>query len=139
MANTLTGVNLPTYQISSPIGTGGGAVGSLSSIGSGGNGSFLTSAGSNGTTWVTNTAGYQLSPAVVVSNDPSSLEVKGKIIHNGIDLEERLKTIEKVLMIPERDVIMEKKYPKLKKLYDEYINELSKAKMWEALKGESND
>ena len=139
MANTLTGVNLPTYQISSPIGTGGGAVGSLSSIGSGGNGSFLTSAGSNGTTWVTNTAGYQLSPAVVVSNDPSSLEVKGKIIHNGRDLEERLKTIEKVLMIPERDVIMEKKYPKLKKLYDEYINELSKAKMWEALKGESND
>ena len=139
MTNTLTGVNLPTYQISSPIGTGGGAVGSLSSIGSGGNGSFLTSAGSNGTTWVTNTAGYQLSPAVVVSNDPSSLEVKGKIIHNGIDLEERLKTIEKVLMIPERDVIMEKKYPKLKKLYDEYINELSKAKMWEALKGESND
>ncbi len=123
MANTLTGVNLPTYQISSPT----GAVGT-----------FLTSGGINGTSW-TNTSGYQLSPSVVVSSDPASLEVKGKIIHNGIDLEERLKTIEKVLMIPERDVKLEKNYPKLKKLYDEYINELSKAKMWEALKGEGND
>lgn len=123
MANTLTGVNLPTYQISSPTGTAG---------------TFLTSGGINGTSWTT-TSGYQLSSAVVVSSDPTSLEVKGKIIHNGVDLEERLKTIEKVLMIPERDVKLEKNYPKLKKLYDEYINELSKAKMWEALKGEGND
>ncbi len=124
MANTLTGVNLPTYQISSPTGT---------------TGQFLTTNGINGTSWTTNTGGYQISPSIVVSSDPSSLEVKGKIIHNGVDLEERLKTIEKVLMIPERDVKLEKNYPKLKKLYDEYINELSKAKMWEALKGEGND
>lgn len=123
MANTLTGVNLPTYQISSPTGTAG---------------TFLTSSGINGTSW-TNPSGYQLHPPVVVSNNSASLEVKGKIIHNGIDLEERLKTIEKVLMIPERDVKLEKNYPKLKKLYNEYINELSKARMWESIKGENND
>lgn len=122
MANTLTGVNLPTYQISSTAGGGG-------------SGQILTTAGINGTSW-TNTT---VSSPLIVSNDPASLEVKGKIIHNGIDLEERLKTIEKVLMIPERDVKLEKKYPKLKKLYDEYIKELSKARMWESIKGEGND
>lgn len=121
---TSTGVNLPTYQISSTTGIPSGA--------------FLTTTGINGTTW-TNTSGYQLSPSVVVTNDPASLEVKGKIIHNGRDLEERLTTIEKVLMIPERDVIMEKKYPKLKKMYDAYIKELSKYKMWEELKGNNEN
>lgn len=85
-------------------------------------------------------AAYEINPTVMtVSSEPASLEVKGKIIHNGQDLEERLTTIEKVLMIPERDVILEAKYPKLKKMYDEYIKELSKARMWEALKGEDND
>ncbi len=121
MANTLTGVNLPTYQISSPTGTAG---------------TFLTS-GLNGTSW-SNTTSYN-STVMTVTGDPASLDVKGNIIHNGRDLEERLKTIEKVLMIPERDVKMEKKYPKLKKLYDEYIKELSKARMWESIKGEGND
>ena len=97
-------------------------------------GSSIGTGSSNGTYTITNTSGFQVSPSVVISNDPSSLEVKGKIIHNGRDLEERLSTIEKVLMIPERDVEMEKKYPKLKKLYNEYIKELSKYKMWDKLK-----
>ena len=99
------------------------------------NGTFLTSSGYNGTSWTS----AQSSPTVVICNEPASLEVKGKIIHNGRDLEERLSTIEKALMIPERDVIMEKKYPKLKKMYDEYINELSKYRMWEDIKGSDND
>ena len=132
------------YNYNTVLGGGmaGGAAGSNGgyTITSGGtSGQFLKSAGSNGNTWVTNTAGYQLSPAVVIQNDPASLEVKGKIIHNGKDLEERLSTIEKVLNIPERDVKLETKYPKLKKLYDEYIKELSKARMWQSLKGEDND
>ena len=85
-------------------------------------------------------AAYQINPTVMtVSNEPASLEVKGKIIHNGQDLEERLTTIEKVLAIPERDVKLEAKYPKLKKMYEEYIKELSKARMWQSLKGENND
>lgn len=98
-----------------------------------------TTIGSNGTYTISNTA-YHINPTVMtVSNEPASLEVKGKILHNGRDLEERLTTIEKVLAIPERDVKLEHKYPKLKKMYEEYIKELSKARMWQSLKGEDND
>jgi hypothetical protein len=43
------------------------------------------------------------------------------------------------LCIPERDVTMEAKYPSLKKKYDEYMKDLSKYRMWEAIKGEDND
>ena len=109
----------------------------LSNIGT--SGQFLTAA-SNGTSWVTanNTsrpATLKVADGVMtVSGDPASLEVKGKVVINGLDLEERLKTIETVLQIPERDVELEKKHPKLKKLYDEYIQALGKYKTFEALK-----
>lgn len=72
----------------------------------------------------------------VILEKDATLTVKGKVVINDRDLEERLSTIERVLTIPERDVKLEVKYPKLKKLYNEYINELSKARMWESLKGE---
>ena len=99
-------------------------------------GQFLTS-GSNGTTWTTGTVNNN--PALIVKGtNPPELEVKGRMVINGRDLEERLDTIEKVLQIPERDVILEKKHPKLKKLYDEYINELSKYKMWHSIKGDND-
>ena len=91
-------------------------------------GQFLTS-GSNGTSWATTTDNV-----MIVKQDPASLEVKGRMILNGVDLEERLNTIEKVLQIPERDVILEKKHPKLKKLYDEYIAALGKYRTFEAIK-----
>lgn len=94
--------------------------------------SIGTSAGYNGTFATYNVGGEVMK----INGDPASLEVKGKVVINGLDLEERLKTIEKVLMIPERDATMEAKYPSLKKKYDEYIKELSKARMWESLKGE---
>lgn len=100
-----------------------------------GNG-ISTTAGSNGTFTITNTSGYQISPTVVFKNEPASLHVEGKIVHNGKDLEERLSLIEKVLHIPERDVKLEKKHPKLKKMYDDYIKELAKYRMWESIKGE---
>lgn len=66
----------------------------------------------------------------------ATLEVKGTVKINGIDLEERLKTIESVLMIPERDAILEAKYPNLKKKYDEYIAALGKYRTFETIKGE---
>ena len=72
----------------------------------------------------------------VILEKDATLTVKGKVVINDRDLEERLSTIERVLTIPERDVKLEVKYPKLKKLYNEYINELSKARMWESIKGE---
>jgi len=95
-------------------------------------GQFLTSNGANGTSWTTNP--YEA--VMVAKNNPASLEVKGKVVINGVDLEERLKTIERVLTIPERDVKLEKKHPKLKKLYDEYIAALGKYRTFEAIKGE---
>jgi hypothetical protein len=101
-------------------------------------GQFLTS-GSNGTTWATGTNSINTNPALTVKGtNPPELEVKGRMVINGRDLEERLDTIEKVLQIPERDVKLEKKHPKLKKLYDEYINELSKYKMWHSIKGDND-
>lgn len=93
-------------------------------------GQFLTSR-SNGT------AVFGTNPndnVMIVKQDPASLEVKGRMILNGVDLEERLNTIEKVLQIPERDAILEKKHPKLKKLYDEYIAALGKYRTFEAIK-----
>jgi hypothetical protein len=99
-------------------------------------GQFLTS-GSNGTTWTTGTV--NTNPALIVKGtNPPELEVKGRMVINGRDLEERLKTIEQVLTIPERDVILEKKHPKLKKLYDEYIHALAKYRTFEAIKGDEN-
>jgi hypothetical protein len=94
-------------------------------------GQFLTTSGSNGTSWTNSTDNV-----LVAKNNPPELEVKGRLVLNGLDIEERLKTIEKVLMIPERDAKMEAKYPSLKKKYDEYINTLGKYRTWESIKGE---
>jgi len=74
----------------------------------------------------------------IVLEKNATLTVKGKVVINDIDLEERLNTIEKVLQIPERDVILEKKHPKLKKLYDEYIQALGKYRTFEAIKGDDD-
>lgn len=70
--------------------------------------------------------------------NPPTIEVKGNMVINGVDLEERLNTIEKVLSIPERDVKLEKKHPKLKVMYDEYIRALEKYRTWESIKGEDD-
>ena len=93
-------------------------------------GQFLTS-GSNGTAWSNSN-----DTVLKVTQSPPELEVKGRLVINGQDLEERLNTIEKVLSIPERDVILEKKHPKLKKLYDEYITALGKYRTFESIKGD---
>ncbi len=62
----------------------------------------------------------------VVLEKDATLEVRGNVVINGIDLEERLNTIEKVLQIPQRDVIMEAKYPKLAEIYNSYMQELER-------------
>jgi hypothetical protein len=98
-------------------------------------GQFLTTNGSNGTSWTTSAINSS-DNILVAKNNPPELEVKGRMVINGVDLEERLDTIEKVLHIPERDVNIEKKHPKLKKLYDQYIHELEKYRTWDRIKGE---
>jgi hypothetical protein len=99
------------------------------------------SIGYNGTySTVTSASNVTLGDNVLkINGNPASLDVKGKVIINGLDLEERLKTIENLLLIPERDVILESKYPSLKKKYDEYIKSLEKYRMWETIKGNDND
>lgn len=109
-------------------------VGTVYPAGTGGQ--FLTSV-SNGTSWSNGTTSIADS-VLTARNDPPTLEVKGNMVINGVDLEERLKTIERVLTIPERDVKLEKKHPKLKKLYDEYIHALAKYRTFEAIKGDEN-
>jgi hypothetical protein len=100
-------------------------------------GQILTSTGSNGTYWTTGTTTTANEALRINQTDPPSIDVKGRMILNGQDLEERLETIEKVLQIPKRDVILERKHPKLKKLYDEYISALGKYRTFEAIKGDN--
>jgi hypothetical protein len=101
-------------------------------------GQVYNSTGTN-MTWAAGTNSVNaLEPVLSISPDKAALDVTGRMVINGVDLEERLITIEKVLSIPERDVKLEKKHPKLKKLYDEYINALAKYRTFEAIKGDEN-
>ena len=101
------------------------------------NGAYLTSTGTN-TVWTTGTSSIPNETIRINQTNPPTVDVKGRMVLNGRDLEERLDTIEKVLQIPERDVILEKKHPKLKKLYDEYITALGKYRTFEAIKGDND-
>ena len=97
-------------------------------------GQVYTTTGTGQTNWA-NPLGEALK---INQTNPPTIEVKGNMVINGRDLEERLDTIEKVLAIPERDVILERKHPKLKKLYNEYITALGKYRTFEAIKGDEN-
>lgn len=49
----------------------------------------------------------------------------GKIDINGMPLEEWAKLIEKLLSVPRRNMEMERKYPGLKEVWDQYESEVS--------------
>jgi len=101
----------------------------------GGAGQIYTTNGTGSTNWAT--PSNPLDTVMKISHtSPHTLEVKGRMVINGVDLEDRLNTIEKVLQIPERDVKLERKHPKLKKLYDEYIQALGKYRTFDAIKGD---
>jgi hypothetical protein len=135
-------MTLTSKTVNSAISPGYGAIPPLTvgqvytTNNTGSSGQFLTT-GLNGTSWTTGTTSIA-DNLLVAKNNPPELEVKGRMVINGRDLEERLDTIEKVLQIPERDVILEKKHPKLKKLYDEYIAALGKYRTFEAIKGDDD-
>jgi hypothetical protein len=139
---TISSTTANTGTITLNTGAGVGGFGSI-----GGAGQIYTTTATGTANWATpNTQfnGGNGKPVMslphgkdeVVLEKNATLTVKGKVVINDIDLEERLKTIEKVLQIPERDAILEKKHPKLKKLYDEYIQALGKYRTFEAIKGE---
>jgi hypothetical protein len=135
--NTITSIgSLPGSTVGGTItlNTGAGGGYSINGTSTSGNGQIYTTNGTgtnNQFTW-----SNPNDNVMIIKQNPAELEVKGRMVLNGQDLEERLKTIEKVLMIPERDVILEKKYPKLKKLHDQYIAALGKYRTFEAIKGE---
>ena len=151
--NTYNNVNIttasPGYGVlgsPTPLTVGTVYTTNTTSLGGGSSGQFLTS-GLNGTSWTNSSTQFNNSNGKPIMTVPSgkdeivlekdaTLTVKGKVVINDRDLEERLNTIEKVLCIPERDVILEKKHPKLKKLFDEYINALEKYKTFERIKGD---
>jgi hypothetical protein len=129
----------------------GGAGGGVSLTGGGGGaGSTIYSVGTSTnytTNWATPNTTFNGGNGQPVMTMPpgestiqiekeATLDVKGNLVINGVDLEKRLRTIEKVLAIPDRDVILEEKHPKLKELYEEYINALEKYRTWERIKGE---
>ena len=74
----------------------------------------------------------------MVLEEHATLEVNGTMVLNGLNLDDRLKTIEQVLQIPSRDVTMESKHPRLKALYEAYMHELEKYKTWDRLNGDKN-
>jgi len=70
----------------------------------------------------------------ITSDSDAALKVTGDIVLNGDSLKDRLERIETILSIPTRDVTIEEQYPKLKKLYEQYMAELEKCKTWNRLK-----
>jgi hypothetical protein len=134
-----------TYTINNTTATSGTIT--LTGTGLGGAGQIYTTNGTGASNWATPSSQFNSSngkPIMTVPNGKdeivlekdATLTVKGKVVINDRDLEERLTTIEKLLQIPERDVKLEKKHPKLKKLYDEYITALGKYRTFDAIKGE---
>ena len=63
-----------------------------------------------------------------------TLIVDGRAIIKDRDILQELDEMRDALLLLKRDVDMESKYPKLKKLKDEYEAQLEKYKTWEALK-----
>jgi hypothetical protein len=133
---TISNATANTGTVTLTPGTGGYSVVGSSASTFGSPGKIYTTNGTTGLNWAT-TSPYDT--VMKINQSPPELEVKGRMVINGQDLEERLNTIEKVLQIPERDVKLEAKHPKLKELYDAYIHALGKYRTWDAIKGEDND
>jgi hypothetical protein len=99
-------------------------------------GQVYTTTGTGASNWATSSSNPYDTVMKINQTNPATIEVNGNMVINGVDLEERLKTIEQVLTIPERDVKLESKHPKLKKMYDDYIKALAKYRTFEAIKGD---
>jgi len=102
------------------------------SNGSGGGTGYAYSSNIQNNTIFTNSSGKEVMK--IPAGDEGTIQITGKIKWNGEDLEKRIERIESLLHIPSRDVIMEEKYAKLKKLWNDYYIALEEYKTWERLK-----
>lgn len=150
MSDTITISSADTIYTGGAIGDNTVSITS-SLLGAGHTGSINIGAGSTYTTtnWQSTNAvfnGGNNSPVMTippgentVQIEPgATLDVKGKVVINGIELEERLRTIETLLQIPTRDATIELKHTKLKQLYEQYMHELEKYKTWNRLTGDTD-
>lgn len=69
--------------------------------------------------------------------DGNAVKINGELIVNGENIDDRLKRIEDLLHIPQRDIMIEEKYDKLKQLWQEYTETLKAIKTWEIIKESS--
>jgi hypothetical protein len=115
-----TNLTIPTNTTSTSTST------SQIYISNGSSGSYNT-----GTTF-SNSSGKEVMK--IPAGDKATVKIIGTIEWNGEDLEERLERIESMLHIPTRDVTMEEKYQKLKRLWEEYKTALEEYKTWQRLK-----
>jgi hypothetical protein len=104
----------------------------ISNGGSSGSGGYAYSNTFNNSTSFVNSNGKEVMK--IPAGDEATVQINGKIKWNGEDLQDRLERIESMLHIPTRDVILEEKYQKLKRLWDEYHTALEEYKTWERLK-----
>lgn len=86
-----------------------------------------------GTSITTSSPFHYIGNSVLEIPADGKLNVNGKLVIKGEDIDERLTRIENMLHIPQRDVIMEQKYNKLKKLWKEYNETLAAIKTWETI------
>jgi len=70
----------------------------------------------------------------VIFTQDATLKVDGTLEVNGRDVMKELDEMRDALLLLKRDVDMEAKYPKLRKLKDAYEAQLEKYKTFEALK-----
>lgn len=75
-------------------------------------------------------------PVLEIPANQQAVKITGKLLlnDNDEDVGERLKRIEDMLHIPQRSVIMEQKYTKLRELWEEYNETLAAIKTWETIK-----
>ena len=123
--NTVTGTGT-TYTIdtSSLVNTTYTGMASYATLNS--NGAYLTSTSASSYNWTSPSTNFTAgstgktvmtipySGDEVVIEPDAALNVKGQVIINGENLQERLERIETLLNIPVRDVEMEREFPKLK-------------------------
>jgi len=83
-------------------------------------------------TWDTTFINESISEPMVTID--GSMRVDVPLVVDGRDVMKELDEMRDALLLLKRDVDMESKYPKLKKLKDAYEAQLEKYKTWEALK-----
>lgn len=121
------------YGAVPPGATVGGVInsGGQYTIGSGGNGQFITSTG-NGTTWANGLGGLNGLSNGIMTDRKMSITVPLEV--NGRDVLKELDELRDSMLLLKRHVDMEDKYPKLKELKDAYERQLEKYKTFEAIK-----